>query len=300
MKAGAFELQDPVPELHNTRAIALLRPWVNVGRVGSLVLKALEKALDAKDLGKLARPGTFYDFTRYRPRTRISDDRRLLVIPNSEVRYAHDDATDRDYMFLHLREPHAFGEDYADAVVELMRQFDVTEYCRIGGMYDSVPHTRPLLVTGTLSELQLERAKDLVSPRASTYEGPTSIVNLVTDSLSGADVSTSSLMVHMPQYVQLDEDYMGASRLMQVLCAVYGFSDSLADSDRGERQYEDISRAVANNPQVREVIEPLETFYDKAQSSGKEDVEISLPPNVERFLREASSRLDDNEASDQA
>ena len=223
MRVGAFELTEPVPELHNTRAIAMLRPWIDVGRAGTLVLNRLEQALSAKELGRLARPGTFFDFTRYRPRVRVVEGRRVFTTPNTIVHYAHDDDNDRDYMFLHLREPHAMGEDYADAVVTLLRHFDVTEYCRIGGMYDSVPHTRPLLVTGTLNEEQAQTAAGLISPRRNTYQGPTSIVNLVNEALLQLELDTPSLMAHLPQYVQLDEDHMGASRLMEVLCAVYDF-----------------------------------------------------------------------------
>ncbi|MCH8206730.1 MAG: hypothetical protein IH956_06965, partial [Chloroflexi bacterium] len=91
MRIGAFEVGEPVPELKNTCAIAMLRPWIDVGRVGTLVLNKLEKHLGAKELGRLARPGTFFDFTQYRPRIRNVEGRRVLTIPNSSVQYAHDD-----------------------------------------------------------------------------------------------------------------------------------------------------------------------------------------------------------------
>ena len=149
MKIGAFEIQEPVPDLRNTRAIAMLRPWIDVGRVGTLVLGQLERKMGASELGKLARPGTFFDFTRYRPRIRMIEGERVFSTPNSIVNYAKDSHTERDYLFLHLREPHAFGEDYAEAIVELAEHFNVTEYCRIGGMYDSVPHTREPRITFT-------------------------------------------------------------------------------------------------------------------------------------------------------
>ncbi len=71
MRVGEFELIEPVPELRNPCAIVMLRPWVDVGRVGTIVLTKLERYLGAKELGRLARPGTYFDFTRYRPRTRI-------------------------------------------------------------------------------------------------------------------------------------------------------------------------------------------------------------------------------------
>lgn len=296
MRLGAFDLIDDVPEMRNTCAIAMLRPWVDVGRVGTLALNRLEQHFGAKEMGRLARPGTFFDFTRYRPRVRIIEGRRVFTMPNSIVHYARDSEDGRDYMFLHLREPHAMGEDYADAVVALLKHFDVTELCRIGGMYDSVPHTRPLLVTGVLSEAQAERAKGLVSRRRNTYQGPTSSVNLVNEALSQMEIPTYSLMVHLPQYVQLDENYMGASRLIEALCAVYGFPRQLADPKRGEQQYMDISRAVENNLEVKGLISQLENYYDRMLATPQPQEETAFSADVEQFLREMGKRLDSGQA----
>ena len=185
MRVGAFEVLDDGPELKNTIAIANLRPWVDVGRVGTLVLNKLERHMNAVELGRLAKPGVFLDFTRERPKTRVVNGKRVLTKPNTIARYARDEETGRDYLFLHLREPHMFGEDYTDAVVKLLQHYNVVEYCRIGSMWDSVPHTRPLMVTGTLNELYEGRTRHLVSVRRNTYEGPTSIVNLVGDTPHG-------------------------------------------------------------------------------------------------------------------
>ena len=296
MRIGEFEVVEPVPELKNTCAISMLRPWIDVGRVGTLGLTRLEQYLGAKELGRLAKPGTFFDFTRYRPRMRTVGGQRVFTTPNTIVHYAHDDETDRDYLFVHIREPHTLGEDYSEAIVELLRHFDVTEHCRIGGMYDSVPHTRPLLVTGTMGDDQAEKAKGLVSPRRSTYQGPTSIVNLVSEALTQMEIDSNSLMVHLPQYVQLDEDHMGASRLMEVLCAVYGFPASLADNKRGQQQYLDIGRAVENNSEVRSLITQLETYYDRVLAGQEGEKETSFAPDVAKFLTEMTERFDDGQA----
>ena len=300
MKIGAFEVAEPVPELVDPCAISMLRPWIDVGRVGTLALTVLERHLGAAELGRLARPGTYLDFTRERPRMRMVDGKRKLSVPNTIVRFARTDGG-RDFLFLHLREPHAMAEAYTNSIVELLSYFGVTEYCRIGGMFDTQPHTRPLVVTGTLNEAHLERARGLVSPRASKYQGPTSIVNLVTESLQEEDVVNSSLMVHIPQYVQLDEDHMGAARLVEVLCAMYGFPGALVDTARGSMQYQEIDKAVENNPQVARFVKQMEAEYDRvhAAATGEEPADgAGLSPEVEDFLRKMGQRLDDG-AGDQ-
>ncbi len=307
MKIGDFEVKDDAPEMRNTVAIAMLRPWIDVGRVGTLTLTKLERHMQAKELGRLAIPGNFFDFTRYRPRMRMVNGQRVFTTPNSIVHHAHDETTDRDYLFLHIREPHALGETYCDSIAELLTHFDVTEYCRIGGMYDSVPHTRPLMVTGTLTDEQEAKAKGLVSQRRSTYQGPTSIVNLVTERMIEKEVDTTSLMAHLPQYVQLDEDHMGAARIMQILCAMYDLPKSLADTSRGEQQYRDINKAVTDNSEVSGLISQLEAYYDRVLANASEsdeeqpdddDTQSQFAPDVERFLTEMGERLEQEEEGD--
>lgn len=296
MRVGEFEVLDDGPELKNTIAIANLRPWVDVGRVGTLVLRKLERHLNAVELGRLAKPGVFLDFTRERPKTRIVDGKRTLTKPNTIARYARDDETGQDYIFLHLREPHMFGEDYAESVAKLLLHYNVAEYCRIGSMWDSVPHTRPLMVTGTLNELYEGRTRHLVSVRKNTYQGPTSIVNLVGDTLTESNVQSASLMLHIPHYVQLEEDHLGAAKIMEVLSAMYDFPASLADTARGEQQYRDISRAVENNQQVKLLITQLEAEYDRTSTAEPDPESVedpALPPEMEKFLDEMGQRLEE-------
>ena len=109
----------------------MIRPWVDVGSVGTLTLNRLERFMGSKELGKLHRPGTFFDFTRYRPNMRLVDGVRQVKIPNSTIRYATTE-NGPDYIFLHLLEPHSNGEDYTDSILEVVRYFGVKRYCRWG------------------------------------------------------------------------------------------------------------------------------------------------------------------------
>jgi len=163
------------------------------------------------------------------------------------------------------------------------------------------------MVTGTLTDEQEAKAKGLVSQRRSTYQGPTSIVNLVTERMIEKEVDTTSLMAHLPQYVQLDEDHMGAARIMQILCAMYDLPKSLADTSRGEQQYRDINKAVTDNSEVSGLISQLEAYYDRVLANASEsdeeqpddeDTQSQFAPDVERFLTEMGERLEQEEEGD--
>jgi len=296
---------DPLPELRRPVAIAMLRPWIDVGRVGTLSLNIIQRHLGAREIGRLAEPGKFFDFTRYRPRMRIVDGERVFTTPNTIIHCARDESVDRDYLFLHIREPHAYGEDYCRAIFAALSHFGVREYCRVGGMYDSVPHTRPLLVTGSMSDEQAAKAAGLVSQRQSTYQGPTSIVNMVAELVTAHDIPTSSLMAHLPQYMQLDEDHMGCARIVEILSAMFDLPRSLAPRQRGIRQYEDVNKAVESNPEVRTLIGRLESYYDRvladaslSEMEDDEDDSPNLAPGVEQFLREVTGETDEENSDD--
>ncbi|MBR62002.1 MAG: hypothetical protein CL904_05005 [Dehalococcoidia bacterium] len=294
MQIGQFEISEPVPELKNTVAFAMLKPWIDVGRVGSLVLNKLEMHFDAKELTRLSTPGMYFDFTRYRPRLIMSENKRVLSVPNTIIRHAHDAENDRSILFLHIREPHMAAEDYASSISDLMTYFKVKEYCRIGGMYDSVPHSRKLIVTGNLTEEQHVLAGELITSRSSQYTGPTSIVNLISEKMAEQNCNVTSLMVHMPQYAKLDSDQMGASRLLECICAIHNIKSSIVDSSLGESQYKEIDKAVAGNPEIQLLIKQLEAYYDQSNDSSKDTTsskESNLSPEIESFLNEMGEQF---------
>ena len=67
MRVGEFEIQEPLPALREPHVIASLTPWIDAGSVGSLSIERLERYMRAEDMGGLATPGRYFDFTRYRP-----------------------------------------------------------------------------------------------------------------------------------------------------------------------------------------------------------------------------------------
>lgn len=293
MKVGAFELQEPLPELRDPHVFAMIRPWVDVGSVGTLTLNRLERYLGSKELGRLHRPGEFFDFTRYRPSMRLVDNERRVRIPNSIIRYATTE-NGPDYLFFHLREPHANSEIYTDSILEVVEKFDVKRYCRLGAMYDAVPHTRPLLVTGSLGSVSQLRSVPNLKLRGSTYQGPTTIMNLVSDGIDKMEIEAINFMVHLPQYVQLDEDYNGTARMIEVLSSVYSeIPADLAPTRRGQRQYRELNAAVERNSDLQGLIKQMEDYYDNneaegapAEESANQEEAVPLSPEIEQFLSE--------------
>ena len=290
MRIGDFEFTEPLPELKDPHVLAVLRPWIDVGNVGTLALRRLERHLESKEIGRLVKPGRYYDFTRYRPKSVLKQGVREYNIPSTTIS-ASVREHGPDLITLHLLEPHLYGEDYTDSVIEVMKYFGVKRYSMIGAMYDMVPHTRKLLVSGGTVDANNEDEYKLVGVRPSDYEGPTTITYLVSNTLEEMGVETRIFVVHLPQYFQVEEDFTGTARLMEILCTLYGLPSRLADPERGRQQYASLQNVVSDTSEVAGLLERLEERYDR-ENGGDTPSTSPLSPMVEEFLQGLGSNVD--------
>jgi predicted ATP-grasp superfamily ATP-dependent carboligase len=270
MRIGSFYLHDPLPEFTAPYVLAGLRPWIDVSSVGSLVLNEVEALLSATELGALARPGTFYDFTRYRPVIRLEDGIRDVTVPNTTIHYARREGRNA-ILLLRLLEPHAHAEAYVDSVLKLLKAVGARKYILVGSMHDMVPHTRPLLVSGY--GMGGEARKDVRRAGALpiTHHGPATMVNLVTKKAAEAGIEAISFIVSLPQYAVFEEDYLGKVRLLEVLNLLYGIPIDEEDFERALEQRRLIAEKVEGSAPVKALLPQLEKAYDlRVRAAGSE------------------------------
>ncbi|MFB0505998.1 MAG: PAC2 family protein [Thermodesulfobacteriota bacterium] len=283
MRIGAFELDEPIPELQDPYVLATLRPWIDVNNVGSLTLNGLETQFEAKELARLAKPGNFFDFTRYRPNLYREEGVRRISIPNTTVRYAKRERGN-DLLFLRLLEPHALAEVYVDSVLRLLKTLKVKKYCLLGSMYDAVPHTRPLIVNGGAIGRETELDLKKTESQPSDYQGPTSITSLITQRAPEIGIETIWFIVSLPQYVVSEEDYLGKVRLMEILNLLYNIPIDKRDFERAIEQRNSINQKVERTPELKNLIPQLETLYEVRikRKGGERAPELS--PEIEEML----------------
>ena len=285
-----FEVAEPLPVLRNPHAIAVLRPWTDAGNSATLALSWLESLFSAEQLCKISKPGMFFDFTRYRPMARYHLGSREMIIPNTIVTCAKREQ-EPDFVFISMLEPNMFAELYISSMVKLLQTLGVRRYTLLGSMYDMVPHTRPLLVTGGATGEKAAADLKITGITSSAYEGPTTICSLISQNAVKLGIETINIMVRLPQYSQLEKDYTGQVRLLSVLNDLYGIPLDEAILRRAEQQIKDIDVEVNRSRKLKEVVTHLETFYD-AQSATKIKKETPpLSPEVENFLKEMENRF---------
>jgi len=283
VRIGGFEIYGPLPECNEPYVIATLRPWIDVNSVGSLVLKELKSRYGATELGKLSKPGHFYDFTRYRPTINLEEGIRDMSIPNSTIHYAKREGQN-DLLLLRLLEPHAHAEFYIDSVMKLLKTFKVKKYILLGSMYDVVPHTRPILVSGYgMGEVAVEELRK-TGALPITYRGPSTILNLITKEAAESGIDATVFIVSLPQYVVVDEDYMGKVRLMELLNLLYSIPIDNQDLERALEQRNSITERVERSSEVKMILPQLENVYDMRIRTMKTEEGPQLTQEIEEML----------------
>jgi predicted ATP-grasp superfamily ATP-dependent carboligase len=283
VRIGAFELPAPLPECNEPYALAVLRPWIDVNNIGTLVLKELATRFGATELGKLSKPGQFYDFTRYRPVIHLEEGIRDMFIPNTTIRYAKREGQN-DLLLLRLLEPHAHAEFYVGSVLKLLKTFKVKKYILLGSMYDTVPHTRPLLVSGYGMREKAVGDMRKAGILPITYHGPSSIANLITKEASESGIEVIVLIVSLPQYVVLEEDYMGKLRLMELLNTLYDIPVAKEDFEKALEQRDAINERLERSPEMKLLLPQLENVYDTRMKAMEKEGMPSLTPEMEELL----------------
>ena len=277
-------------ELRSPQVVMVLKPWIDVGRVGTRVIRFLKDALGAEELATMRSPSTFYDYTIYRPRTYFSDGKRVFRQPQTRLYYVKRPEQTHDLILMEMLEPHINSEEFIEAIIELSDRFQISEYTMIGGMYDMVPHTRPLVVSSiTNNSSLLESLMDL-QVRESDYEGPTSITMLIQQELRDRRITTNTFVVHLPQYLEIDEDYNGQARIMEILCVLYDLPKKNVDKQQGEDQYLEAAAYIQSSEDITNLVDMLEQSYDSTYLETQDSL-TELSPDIEEFLKDIGGTL---------
>ena len=284
MRLGNFELVEPLPVLRRPHVLAVLNPWYDVGKIGTLSLERIQRHLGCAEIGRLECPGHFYDFTRYRPESYLKDGRRELIIPNTSIRFSRRERAP-DFIYLNMMESHGDAEEYIDSVIGLLKFFEVKSYSLLGGMPGTVPHTRELPVSTWGDSLEPEADSPFAKALYSTFEGMSSITELVQHRAMDLGIESETYLVHLPRYLKPKEDFAGVARLMEILCNRYDLPETLIDSDKGKRQYDALQEEVEKVPGGSYLVSQLEEQYDRWKEEQMETL-IPLSSEVERFLQQ--------------
>jgi predicted ATP-grasp superfamily ATP-dependent carboligase len=151
----------------------------------------------------------------------------------------------------------------------------------LGALLAETPHTRPIPVTGTATELDLD---DRLKLEPSTYEGPTGIVGVLQDACGRLDLPAVSFWAAVPHYLPQAPCPKGTLALLTQVEDILEVSVPLGDLPEETRAWErGVAELAEEDEDVAEYVRSLEESKDTAdlpEASGE-----AIAREFERYLK---------------
>ena len=272
------------PQLERPILIAAFRGWNDGGQGASLATGYLAKLWEAKRFAEVE-PETFFDFQATRPHVTLEEGlTRRIDWPATVLYHGRPPGLDRDAVLLLGIEPNLRWRTFTDLLVEFTQELGVELVVTLGALLADVPHTRPCPVTGSATDKQLVERLGL---SASRYEGPTGIIGVLHDACLRASLPSASLWAAVPHYVSLTPSPKAALALCERLGDLLGAQIDTGELEEAAENYsEQVSEAVASDPDTAAYIEELEQRADTLAEEEALPSGDALAAELTRFLRE--------------
>ena len=108
-------------------------------------------------------------------------------------------------------------------------------------------------------------------------------------------IDTTTMILQLPAYAQVERDYMGLQALLELLSGLYAFDlDLSAVTEEAERQREALDETAQEDARLQVWLHELEQAYDMEQKRQVDLEEIDettpLSPELEKFLHDVQNR----------
>ena len=274
-------IQEPAFQLRNPIMIAAFEGWNDAGESASGAIAHLLTAWTHQELARF-NPEEFYDFQVNRPQIKV-DERivREIIWPNTIVYAATSPSLKNDFLIVKGIEPSMRWPSFANQILDLADDYEVSLLITMGALLADSPHTRPITVTGSGAHPDIAAKLGI---EVSRYEGPTGIVGVLQDAAYKRSIDAVSLWAAVPHYVSTPPSPKASLALINALEDFLEISIPLGNLPRRADEWE-----IAVNQMAEEDLEVAE--YVKQLESSKDAAELpdvtgdSIAKEVERFLR---------------
>ncbi len=265
-----------LPDLHRPALLAAFAGWPDAAEAASRAVLYLVRKLGARKFAEID-PEEFYDFSQARPLTLMVGPRqRGLRWPPIEFYYSKATEGGRDLVLLATREPQLRWRTFTEAITELASRCGVEMLLGLGSLYDGVPHTGDVLLSGWATERRLQEALDRMGIPFTHYEGPSSIQSALMDACVRHGIPAVGLWGHAPYYItgvhNPKVSWGILSKVEHLLETTLDLEEIRAEGRAFEQQ---VDRALADRPDIREQIHRLE----QRRAAHAESAAPSVPPS---------------------
>ncbi len=272
---------DDVPELVNPVLVAAFEGWNDAAGAATGVVDHMIEMWNAEVLA-VVDPEEFYDYQVNRPMIETTDEgMRRITWPSTQMYVARPPGAQRDVVILRGIEPNMKWRQFCAELLACADDLGVELVVTLGALLAETPHTRPIQVSGSATELDLE---DRLKLEPATYEGPTGIIGVLQDACSRLDIPAVSFWAAVPHYLPAPPCPKATLALLGQVEDVLGTSIPLGDLPEDARAWErGVAELAEEDEDVAEYVRTLEESQDTAElpeASGE-----AIAKEFERYLK---------------
>ena len=270
--------------------------WPDAAEGATRAVRYLVEKLSAKKFASID-PEEFYDFTVVRPQTEVDNGgERVVTWPGNDFYYHATEKRSRGLLLYVGTEPNLKWRTFSEILAGIAEQCGVKLVITLGALLDEVPHTREPYVTGRASSPELAQKAEWLGVRDSAYQGPTGIHSAFMNACHGKGMSVVGLWGHSPHYVNTSPNPMVVTALLERARYLVDFEVDLDEMrEAGEAFQVEVTRAIADQSDMRTYVKRLEKRYDTARApSGEIPNPDDMVRELEEFLRSQQQDSDED------
>lgn len=283
MDALAWEAEPP--QLRSPVLVCAFAGWNDAAGSATTALTTAAESLDANVIAQID-PEEFFDFQANRPTITLTEGQsREIEWPGNVLLAATPPGAERDLVLLAGTEPNLRWRTFSDGIADAAEMLGVQMVVTLGALIADVAHTLPVPITGLASDEALVEQLDLAR---STYEGPTGVVGVLHDACRHRGIPSASLWAAVPHYVAAVPNPKAALALLRRLEGLVGVAVEASGLEEESESYErQVSRAVAANPEIEELVSRIEAEQvDLLTEEGELPSADTIAREFQRFLRQ--------------
>jgi proteasome assembly chaperone (PAC2) family protein len=273
------------PQLRSPVMVCAFAGWNDAAGAATTALTAVADSLGAELVAQVD-PEEFFDFQANRPTISLAEGQaREVEWPGNVILTARPPGAERDLVLLAGTEPNLRWRGFSEGLAEAAESLGVEMVITLGALIADVAHTLPVPITGLASDPELVERLEL---SRSSYEGPTGIVGVLHDACGRREIPSASLWAAVPHYAAAVPNPKAALALLRRLEGLVGVAVEASGLEEEAESFESqVSRAVAANPEIAEMVTKLEEEQSE-QLEVNPDVPSgeSLARDFERYLRQ--------------
>jgi predicted ATP-grasp superfamily ATP-dependent carboligase len=269
------------PTLRNPLLICAFEGWNDAAGGATGVVDHLIEVWEAQLAGAVD-PEEFYDFQVNRPVLTLNEEgMRGVVWPTTQIYIATPRNGHRDVVLIRGIEPNMRWRQFCAELLAAADELGVATVCTLGAMLSAVPHTRPIQVWGTATELDLH---DRLRLETNQYEGPTGIIGVLQDACVRLDVPAVSFWAEVPHYLPQAPCPKATLALLSQVEDLLEINIDLGDLPEESRAWQrGVAELIEEDEDLAEYVASLEESSDTAdlpEASGE-----AIAREFERYLK---------------